>query len=144
MLLNSTCCLKSTVKSVMHADTVGEVHQGRPGVCAQLWSPQFEGDVEELERVRPMATKMGASRSGWSLAISDQPGAAEGAGLVQSGKEELSNNPLAAYRAWKGVTRTQTLLSRDRKCNKGQWTQAVVREMWARQKEKFTRRTLQH
>lgn len=43
----------------MHADTVGEVHQGRSGVCAQLWSPQLEGDVEKLERVRPMATKMG-------------------------------------------------------------------------------------
>lgn len=43
--------------------------------------------------------RWGASRSGWSSAISEQPGAAEGAGLVHSGKEELSNNLLAAYRA---------------------------------------------
>lgn len=42
---------------------------------------------------------MGASRSGWSLAISKQPGAAEGAELAQSGKEELSSNLVAAYSA---------------------------------------------
>ena len=57
----------------------------------------FEGDVEKLEKFHLRATKALGHQGGvvghWT-SVSN-----EGAGLVQSGKEELSSNLSAAYNA---------------------------------------------
>jgi len=54
--------------------------------CAQCWVPNYRKDAENLERVQRKAAKV---RSGAQVLR----GAAEGAGIVQSGEVEAEGRP---------------------------------------------------